>query len=177
MKSDFDNAPIPKCQSGCCFGWEGEKSQDDFETEYRVGLERIAIFANHLKDKDVKVSINDNTIEITIPGLLSPSIDYNDMLSRQSDVRNKVLAPVFKRLGLIDQLGNGLAFIHDELKACLNVRMTWKEVGLSFQVAFVRKVLSSAYPRTNCPLFLSFHSQQSHFHCSSVLSTNARCGH
>lgn len=69
------------------------------------------------------------------------------MSSRQSDVRNKVLAPVFKRLGLIDQLGNGLALIHDELKACLNVRMTWNEVGLSFQVAFERKVLASAYPR------------------------------
>lgn len=50
------------------------------------------------------------------------------MLSRQSDVRNKVLAPVFKRLGFIDQLGNGLAFIHDELKAYPNVRMAWKEV-------------------------------------------------
>jgi len=76
--------------------------------------------------------------------LLPPSIDYNDMLSRQSDVRNKVLAPVFKRLGLIDQWGNGLALIHDELKAYPNVRMTWKEVGLSFQVAFERKVLASA---------------------------------
>ena len=59
-------------------------------------------------------------------------------------MRNKVLAPVFKRLGLIDQWGNGLALIHDELKAYPNVRMTWKEVGLSFQVAFERKVLASA---------------------------------
>lgn len=97
-----------------------------------------------LTGKDVKVSINDNMVEITSPGLLPPSIDYNDMLSRQSDVRNKVLAPVFKRLGLIDQWGNGLALIHDELKAYPNVRMTWKEVGLSFQVAFERKVLANA---------------------------------
>lgn len=59
-------------------------------------------------------------------------------------MRNKVLAPVFKRLGLIDQWGNGLALIHDELKAYPNVRMTWKEVGLSFQVAFERKVLANA---------------------------------
>ncbi len=96
-----------------------------------------------LTGKDVKVSINDNTIEITSPGLLPPSIDYNDMLSRQSDVRNKVLAPVFKRLGLIDQWGNGLALIHNELKAYPNVRMTWKEAGLSFQVAFERMTLAS----------------------------------
>ncbi len=104
-----------------------------------------------LTGKDVKVSINDNMVEITSPGLLPPSIDYNDMLSRQSDVRNKVLAPVFKRLGLIDQWGNGLALIHDELKAYPNVRMTWKEVGLSFQVAFERKVLASAESTQEIP--------------------------
>ena len=73
------------------------------------------------------------------------------MLSRQSDVRNKVLAPVFKRLGLIDQWGNGLALIHDELKAYPNVRMIWKEVGLAFQVAFERKVLASAESTQEIP--------------------------
>ncbi len=66
-------------------------------------------------------------------------------------MRNKVLAPVFKRLGLIDQWGNGLALIHDELKAYPNVRMTWKEVGLAFQVAFERKVLASAESTQEIP--------------------------
>ena len=95
-----------------------------------------------LTGKDVKVSINDNMVEITSPGLLPPSIDYDDMLSRQSDVRNKVLAPVFKRLGLIDQWGNGLALIHSELEAYPNVRLTWKEVGLSFKVIFEKTALT-----------------------------------
>jgi predicted HTH transcriptional regulator len=52
-----------------------------------------------LTGKDVKVAVYDDMIEITSPGLLPPSIDYSAMESRQSDARNKVIAPIFKRLG------------------------------------------------------------------------------
>ena len=60
------------------------------------------------------------------------------MESRQSDARNKVIAPVFKRLGIIDQWGNGLKLIADEMKEYPNIELRWREVGLSFQVQFVR---------------------------------------
>ena len=61
-----------------------------------------------LTGKDVKVAIYDDMVEVTSPGLLPPSIDYAAMESRQSDARNKIIAPVFKRMGIIDQWGNGL---------------------------------------------------------------------
>lgn len=64
-----------------------------------------------LTGKDVKVAVYDDMIEITSPGLLPPSIDYSAMESRQSDARNKIIAPVFKRLGVIDQWRNGLKLI------------------------------------------------------------------
>ncbi|MDF1550477.1 MAG: ATP-binding protein [Bacteroidales bacterium] len=60
------------------------------------------------------------------------------MESRQSDARNKVIAPVFKRLGIIDQWGNGLKLIADELKKYPDIEFRWKEVGLSFQVQFIK---------------------------------------
>ena len=91
-----------------------------------------------LTGKDVKVAIYDDMIEITSPGLLLPSIDYAAMECRQSDARNKVIAPVFKRLGIIDQWGNGLKLIASELKEYPNIELRWKEVGLSFQVQFVK---------------------------------------
>ena len=91
-----------------------------------------------LTGKDVKVAIYDDTIEITSPGLLPPSIDYSAMESRQSDARNKVIAPIFKRMGIIDQWGNGLKLIFDELKDYPQIGFQWKEVGLSFQVQFVK---------------------------------------
>ncbi len=91
-----------------------------------------------LTGKDIKVAVYDDMIEITSPGLLPPSIDYSAMESRQSDARNKIIAPVFKRLGVIDQWGNGLKLIADELKGYPQIGFQWKEVGLSFQVQFVK---------------------------------------
>jgi predicted HTH transcriptional regulator len=91
-----------------------------------------------LTGKDVKVAVYDDMVEITSPGLLPPSIDYDAMESRQSDARNKIIAPVFKRMGIIDQWGNGLKLIFDELKDYPNIELRWKEVGLSFQVQFVK---------------------------------------
>lgn len=96
-----------------------------------------------LTGKDVKVAIYDDMVEITSPGLLLPSIDYAAMESRQSDARNKVIAPIFKRLGIIDQWGNGLKLIADELKEYPNIKLRWKEIGLSFQVQFVNMNLNS----------------------------------
>ena len=91
-----------------------------------------------LTGKDVKVAVYDDMIEITSPGLLPPSIDYSAMNNRQSDARNKVIAPVFKRLGVIDQWGNGLKLIANELKEYPQIDLRWQEVGLSFQVQFVK---------------------------------------
>jgi predicted HTH transcriptional regulator len=92
-----------------------------------------------LTGKDIKVAIYDDMVEITSPGLLPPSIDYADMGSRQSDARNKVIAPVFKRLGIIDQWGNGLKLVAEEMKEYPDIKLHWKEVGLSFQVQFIKK--------------------------------------
>lgn len=91
-----------------------------------------------LTGKDIKVAIYDDMVEVTSPGLLPPSIDYGAMDSRQSDAKNKTIAPVFKLLGIIDQWGNGLKMISDELKEYPAIEFRWKEVGLSFQVQFVK---------------------------------------
>jgi predicted HTH transcriptional regulator len=90
-----------------------------------------------LTGKDIKVAIYDDMIEITSPGLLPPSIDYSAMGNRQSDARNKIIAPVFKHLGIIDQWGNGLTLIKEELKEYPQIDFRWKDVGLSFQIQFV----------------------------------------
>jgi len=91
-----------------------------------------------LTGKDVKVAIYDDMVEVTSPGLLPPSIDYAAMESCQSDARNKIIAPAFKRMGIIDQWGNGLKLIADELKEYPQIEFRWKETGLSFQVQFVK---------------------------------------
>ena len=92
-----------------------------------------------MNGKDIKIAIFDDTVEITSPGKLMPSIDFNDMESGQSDIRNKTLAPVFKRLGIIEQWGNGLKLIAEELQVYPEIILSWKEPGISFRVTFTNK--------------------------------------
>lgn len=96
-----------------------------------------------LSGKDIKIAIYDDMVEITSPGNLLPSIDYNQMEARQSDIRNKIIAPVFKKMGLIDQWGNGLKLITDELNTYNNIELKWFERAMQFQVQFVNKDFKS----------------------------------
>jgi ATP-dependent DNA helicase RecG len=92
-----------------------------------------------LTGKDIKIAVYDDMVEITSPGKLMPSIDFSDMEARQSDIRNKIIAPVFKKLGIIDQWGNGLKLISDELKNYPSIDFKWFERGVQFQVQFIKK--------------------------------------
>jgi predicted HTH transcriptional regulator len=92
-----------------------------------------------LSGKDIKIAIFDDKVEITSPGKLMPTVDFNDMDSGQSDIRNKVLAPVFKRLGIIEQWGNGLRLIASEMQTYPEIKLSWKEPGIAFRVVFTNK--------------------------------------
>jgi predicted HTH transcriptional regulator len=92
-----------------------------------------------LGGRDIKVAVYDDMVEVTSPGLLPPSVNYAAMRSKQSDARNKVIAAVFKRLGIIDQWGNGLLLIANEMEAYPEIELRFHEVGMSFQIQFVQK--------------------------------------
>ena len=91
-----------------------------------------------LTGKDIKIAVFDDKIEITSPGNLLPTVDFSQMESGQSDIRNKVLAPVFKKLGIIEQWGNGLKLISDELKEYPEIKFQWTQPGMSFRATFLR---------------------------------------
>lgn len=92
-----------------------------------------------LTGKDIKIAIYDDMVEITSPGKLPPSIDFNDLEAGQSDIRNKAIAPVFKKLGIIEQWGTGLSIIAQELKKYPEIDFVWAEKGIALQVQFVKK--------------------------------------
>ena len=48
-----------------------------------------------LTGKDIKIAVYDDMIEVISPGRLLPSVDFDNMDVRQSEIRNKVLAPFF----------------------------------------------------------------------------------
>lgn len=65
--------------------------------------------------------------------------DFSELEAGQSEIRNKTLAPVFKRLGIIEQRGNGLKLIAEDLKEYTDIELSWKEPGVAFRVIFTNK--------------------------------------
>ncbi|BAF70811.1 RNA-binding domain-containing protein [Nitratiruptor sp. SB155-2] len=120
--------------------YEGVYRKDRWEypiIAIREAIRNAVIHRDYsLTGKDIKIAIFDDKIEITSPGKLMPTIDFDDMESGQSDIRNKVLAVVFKKLGIVEQWGNGLRLIAKELKKYPEIKFEWSEPGVSFRVTF-----------------------------------------
>jgi ATP-dependent DNA helicase RecG len=123
--------------------YEGVYRKDRWEypvIAIREAIRNAVIHRDYsLKGKDIKIAIFDDKIEITSPGKLLPTVDFDDMEAGQSDIRNKTLAPVFKKLGIIEQWGNGLQLIAGELKNYPEIELQWNEPGMAFRVSFVKK--------------------------------------
>ncbi|GAO31354.1 ATP-dependent DNA helicase [Geofilum rubicundum JCM 15548] len=66
--------------------------------------------------RDIKVGIYDDIVNIVSPGGLPHSITMEDVFNGRSEARNRVIAHVFKELGLIEQWGSGINRI---IGACL----------------------------------------------------------
>ena len=71
------------------------------------------------------------------------------MEAGQSDIKNKTLAPVFKKLGIIEQWGNGLQLIAEELKKYSEIKMIWSEPGIGFRITFLKSDYEQSRPITN----------------------------
>jgi len=61
------------------------------------------------------------------------------MESGQSDIRNKCIASVFKKMGVIEQWGSGLKLIVSELKKYPDIELKWSEPSLSFRITLSKK--------------------------------------
>ena len=68
--------------------------------------------------RDIKVGVYDDIVNIVSPGSYPNGINQADIESGRSDARNRVIANVFKELGLIEQWGSGIARIK---KSCLDI--------------------------------------------------------
>jgi len=68
--------------------------------------------------RDIKVGIYDDIVNIVSCGGYPNSISQADIENGRSDARNRVIANVFKELGLIEQWGSGIARIKS---SCLEV--------------------------------------------------------
>ena len=61
-----------------------------------------------MSGSDIKVAVYDSRIEITSPGAFPRGITLEEVLDGRSEMRNKVIARVFKEAELIEQWGRGI---------------------------------------------------------------------
>ena len=88
---------------------------------------------------NIKIAIFDDHLKITSPGVLPPSISLENILfEERSEIRNPVIARIFKELNLIEQWGTGFTKMRN---ACLNAGLEKpivRETANFFQVIFKR---------------------------------------
>jgi len=88
---------------------------------------------------DIKVAIFDDMLEITSPGPLPDTLPIEELGTGRSEIRNRVLAPVFKDLKLIEAWGTGIQRIRNELVPYPEIELILQEAGYAFQVQLLRK--------------------------------------
>lgn len=102
-----------------------------------------------LAGNDIKIAIFDDMLEITSPGPLPDTMSLEDLGTGRSDIRNRVLAPIFKDLGLIEAWGTGMQKIRQANIKYPEIETVFQEVGLAFQVQFKKRQQAISQPRLN----------------------------
>ena len=88
---------------------------------------------------DIKVAIYDDMLEITSPGPLPDTLPVEELGTGRSEIRNRVLAPIFKELKLIEAWGSGIQKMRQELADYPEIELVLKEAGHVFQAQFIKK--------------------------------------
>jgi len=88
--------------------------------------------------RDIKVGIYDDVLNIVSPGGLPNGLTLNEALKGRSEIRNKVLARVFKELGYIEQWGSGMSRIRELCEQAGNPEPSVSESGDFVDIEFSR---------------------------------------
>ncbi|MBP3709113.1 MAG: winged helix-turn-helix transcriptional regulator [Treponema sp.] len=96
------------------------------------------IHRNYMMSSCVQVAVYDDRVEISSPGSLFGTLTLEEALSGRSSIRNKVIAGVCEKLGIVEGWGTGLKRIMDMCRE-LNIRAPeFVEIGDLLRVNFYR---------------------------------------
>mgnify|MGYP003146826909 CR=1 FL=1 len=87
------------------------------EVAIREALVNALIHRDYVNGgRDIKVGVYDDVVNIVSPGSLPNNITMEDIFNGRSESRNRVLANIFKELGLVEQWGSGINRIINSCK-------------------------------------------------------------
>ena len=78
-------------------------------------------------------------LEITSPGPLPDTLPPDALGTGRSEIRNRILAPIFKELKLIEAWGTGIQKMRAETEKYPEIDLILQETGHAFQVQFIKK--------------------------------------
>ena len=76
------------------------------------------------------------------PGPLPDALSFEDLGTGRSEIRNRILAPIFKDMKLIEAWGSGIQKMKTKLKKYPEIELVLQEAGHAFQVQFVKKEMA-----------------------------------
>ena len=91
--------------------------------------------------RNIKVAVYDDLVNIVSPGGLPNGLTEADLLQGRSEIRNRVLARVFRELGYIEHWGSGLQRIKQMCEAENLPTPEFMETGDFFDVKLYRPVI------------------------------------
>ena len=101
----------------------------------------------------IRVAFFDNRIEVESPGILVPGMTVEAMKRGVSNLRNRVIARVFRELKLIEQWGSGVSRIFREAREHGLPEPTIEEIGMHLRLTVYLK--SQAATETGAAMLTS----------------------
>ncbi len=89
-----------------------------------------------IRGSSVKINLFDERLEIISPGVLPGNLELSDLGTGLSESRNRTLVRVFRYLGLMEELGTGIARIYNACKEQKIKAPNFLELGQFFKVIF-----------------------------------------
>jgi len=111
------------------------------ETALREALVNAVVHRDYTNQgRDIKVGVYDDLVNIVSPGGFPSTLTAETLLDGRSEIRNRVIAHVFKELGYIEQWGSGIQRIKAACLAQGLAEPQIREKGDFVDVEFYRPV-------------------------------------
>lgn len=122
---------------------KGLQRKDSYEIPIeaiRESLINAAVHRDYVnRGRDIKVGLYDDILNVVSPGGFPNTITGDDILEGRSEIRNRVIARVFKELDYIEQWGTGIRRIRSSCQAAGLKEPEFNETGDSVSVKLYRK--------------------------------------
>jgi len=121
---------------------EGLRRVEEYEIPF-VALREIVLNAiihrDYTRNSDIKIAIYDDIVEVISVGGLVNGLTIEEVSNGRSELRNKVVANLFKELRLIESWGSGLEKVR---KSCeqRGIKFELAEKGSFVEAVFVRSM-------------------------------------